>query len=354
MRHHIPWTTRYNSSYGAKLADLARRESSRHQIYQSLSTDPYVNLSIEHFLLENTPSDSHVLFLYINRPCVVIGRNQNPWLESNLAALSDDGDGVLYVRRRSGGGTVYHDKGNVNYSVTSPRTTFTRNKHAELVARALQRVGAQSARVNDRHDIVLSLPGEKLERKISGSAFKLTGHRALHHGTCLLDSPSIHEMGRYLRSPARAYIKAKGVESVPSPVANVSWAVPGPSFPLQTAMDRIMEEFVQFYGVSGDALSQVQRATHESKPGLYAGEDWVSGTVGLSQDLDEPGIERGMRELQARVNNARDISTKLTELVIGMEIRRNTAIYIFDPSYSRRRSREAASASTREYCSIGE
>ena len=299
--HYPCWTIRrQNSSYElGKLAELARRKSSRHQIYQSLSTDPYVNLSIEHFLLENTPPDSNVLFLYVNRPCVVIGRNQNPWYEANLPAL-DDG-GVLYVRRRSGGGTVYHDQGNLNYSVTSPRVSFTRNTHAQLVARALQNVGAQSAGVNDRHDIVLSLPswGRGEERKISGSAFKITRDRALHHGTCLLDSPSIHEMGRYLRSPARAYIKAKGVESVPSPVANVSWALSDPSFSVRTVTDSVIGEFVRFYRVNREVLFRAEEsAAHAEEPRLYAGENWVSGTVGCRDGLDEPEIRCGMRELQ--------------------------------------------------------
>src|SRR5262245_31249272 len=71
----------------SSFASLATRSSSQHQIYQSHSTDPFVNLSIENFLLENSPNNSSILFLYINRPCVVIGRNQNPWLEANLQLL---------------------------------------------------------------------------------------------------------------------------------------------------------------------------------------------------------------------------------------------------------------------------
>ena len=356
---------RYNSSYyRGKLTELARRESSRHQIYQSVSTDPYVNLSIEHFLLENAPRDSSVLFLYVNRPCVVIGRNQNPWLETNMAALSDSQTGniengaghpgdsyVLYVRRRSGGGTVYHDEGNLNYSVMSPRASFTRNKHAEMVVRALRSVGVQSVRVNDRHDIVLLPPKgagrrepwsgtDEEEHKISGSAFKLTRYRALHHGTCLLDSPSIHGMGKYLRSPARAYINSKGVESIPARVANVSWAVHDSfaGFSIQSVMDRVVEEFVQLYGVSRDALHRAQ-SVHIDKPsGLYAGEDWVAGTVGYDEDVDEPEIRSGVQELQVcwrekRKGQKKKKKKKLTGVVIGMEIRPNTAFHFFDISH---------------------
>ncbi|KAL4781883.1 hypothetical protein BJX76DRAFT_334135 [Aspergillus varians] len=297
--------SRFNSSFTSDhFAQLASRPASVHQIYQSLSTDPYVNLSIEHFLLENAPPDSSVLFLYINRPCVVIGRNQNPWLETNLQRLHNDreyvgnGNGnAVFVRRRSGGGAVFHDTGNLNYSVICPRTSFTRNTHAEMMVRALHRVGAVNTSVNDRHDIVMSTDQP---RKISGSAFKLTRFRALHHGTCLLDSPNIDTLGTFLRSPAREYIKAKGVESVRSPVANVSSAMrdaPAP-FSIQAVIASVMEEFAQLYQASPDAVRRAQRA-HTVEPELYAGENWVAGAVGDLEADAVPGIKKGLDELRS-------------------------------------------------------
>lgn len=320
-----PSTTfvRRNSSFPShQFAQLASRESSRYQIYQSLSSDPYVNLSIEHFLLENAPQDSSILFLYINRPCVVIGRNQNPWLETNQRAIQNDrvrdeegnrnSEDVLYVRRRSGGGAVFHDEGNLNYSVISPRTTFTRNKHAEMVVRALHRIGATNTSVNDRHDIVMSLTQGTREptrgeptgfepdtpRKISGSAFKLTKNRALHHGTCLLDSPNIENIGSFLRSPARDYIKAKGVESVRSPVTNVSklFADAFAPFSIQGTIESIMQEFGRLYGANSNAIHRAQRA-HANELELFAGDEWVAGAVGEAQ-AEEPNIKKGVDELR--------------------------------------------------------
>lgn len=214
------------------------------QCYTSTSNDPYLNLSIEHYLLEKSPPRSNILYTYINRPCIVIGRNQNPWLEVNLAALTEPTNtfgNVDLVRRRSGGGAVFHDEGNVNWTVICPADTFTRDKHAEMIVRALRSAGIDRARVNERHDIVLDQGSghsnaelEDLHRtaytsqdpserplKVSGSAYKLTKGRALHHGTCLLTSPNLKNISRLLRSPARPYIKAKGVESVSSPVTNI-------------------------------------------------------------------------------------------------------------------------------------
>ncbi|KAL4975719.1 hypothetical protein BDW66DRAFT_151649 [Aspergillus desertorum] len=298
---------RFNSAFTSDhFAQLASRPASIHQIYQSLSTDPYVNLSIEHFLLEKAPPNSSILFLYINRPCVVIGRNQNPWLETDLRKLhndrednSNDGDSALLVRRRSGGGAVFHDAGNLNYSVISPRTTFTRDKHAEMMVRALHRVGAVNTSVNERHDIVMST-SEGQPRKISGSAFKLTRFRALHHGTCLLDSPNINELGSFLRSPAREYIKAKGVESVRSPVANVSSLMEDAlaGFSIQAVIASVMDEFAQLYQASPDVVCRAQRA-HAFIPELYAGDNWVAGAVGDLEADAVPEIKKGLDELRS-------------------------------------------------------
>ncbi|KAK7732378.1 hypothetical protein SLS63_005056 [Diaporthe eres] len=233
--------------------------SSRVQVYTSHSHNPYLNLSAEHFLLQNSHPESTVLFLYTNDPCIVIGRNQNPWLEVNLALLrgfrartSADGAGqanVSLVRRRSGGGAVFHDSGNVNFSVICPPAAFDRNKHAEMVVRALRGLGVATARVNERHDIVLDrgghgdgdAPSPPETFKISGSAYKLTRLRSLHHGTCLLNSPNLADIGRLLRSPAEPFVKARGVESVRSRICNVG-------MPAGDFIDAVRREFSAMYG----------------------------------------------------------------------------------------------------------
>lgn len=271
-RHHSSWT--------ASVAD----PKSRIQSYISSSKDPYLNLSIEHYLLQRSPPDSTVLFLYRNRPSIVIGRNQNPWLEVNLGLLKaargsqeketePPGIGkVDLVRRRSGGGTVFHDEGNVNWSVICPPASFTRDKHAEMVVRALRRLGVDRARVNERHDIVLdqgqwkhSVNEEDTHKspytvedsagprplKVSGSAYKLTRTRALHHATCLLSSPNLNIIPDYLHSPAKPYIKARGVESVSSPVGNIG-------LNNKAFIDAIQGEFANMYNLAnGNNTAQI-------------------------------------------------------------------------------------------------
>ena len=274
--------------------------------YTSTSNDPFLNLSIEHHLLQTSPPDSAVLFLYKNRPSIIIGRNQNPWLEVNLALLNattsrtQNGNPlplpetgldapVDIVRRRSGGGTVFHDQGNVNWTVICPSSIFTRDKHAEMVVRALRSNGIDRARVNERHDVVLD-QGQKQTTgstdpadshatpyqsassprplKVSGSAYKLTRARALHHGTCLLSSPNLNVIPHYLHSPAKGFITAKGVESVSSPVGNILLA----NEAFETS---VRKHFAEMYGEPEGGVVEVA-------------EDWA----------DVEGVRKGIDELK--------------------------------------------------------
>ena len=211
------------------------------QAYVSTSSDPFENLAIEHYLLSKTPASSKILFFYLNRPCIVIGRNQNPWVECNLKALrgglhqEEDRPNtvsrrpsyqeILFVRRRSGGGTVFHDEGNLNYSIIVPNDkSFTRRKYPELVVKSLKQTQWAKAdvSVNDRNDIVLRDGHQGSQPlKISGSAYKLTRGRALAHGTLLFASPNLSRISALLRSPGKPYLHARGVESVRSPVGNL-------------------------------------------------------------------------------------------------------------------------------------
>ncbi|KAH6621509.1 hypothetical protein B0J18DRAFT_458005 [Chaetomium sp. MPI-SDFR-AT-0129] len=302
------------------------------QIYRSTSSDPYINLSLEHHLLQNSHPDSTILFLYTNRPCIVIGRNQNPWLEVNLRALrrglspvssspsasssgKDAGTGsaksenesdkekekkrrpIALVRRRSGGGTVFHDEGNTNYSVICPPRVFDRDRHAEMVARALgyhtnsssgKGLGIKRVRVNERHDIVVDIDDSQANGdgrnkevktfKISGSAYKLTRTRSLHHGTCLLQSPNLAQVSALLRSPAEGFIKARGVESVRSPIRNVGVAE-------TDFVDAVVAEFKGMYSGA------------ETASGQGEGEGGEVMVVTEKEALAIPSVVAGVREL---------------------------------------------------------
>ena len=287
--------------------DTIRGNVSRFAV-RSRTTDPFLNLAIEDHLLRTSNTSAHILFTYVNRPCVVIGRNQNPWLEVNLAALKNgvpiglqkdvnSRQEVLLVRRRSGGGTVFHDEGNLNYSFIVPNDkNFNRDKHAEMVVQALQGVSSkltsngedllspalrEGIRVNERHDIVMPAragSGQIIAEggqmvKVSGSAYKLTRGRALHHGTLLFSSPNLNSVGSYLRSPAKGFIDAKGVESVRSPIGNLRFShEPVIRETLRTEIEKsITREFDGEYSGGLLSLSSVGESDTENHAKIKAG-----------------------------------------------------------------------------------
>ncbi|KIY73905.1 Lipoyltransferase and lipoate-protein ligase [Cylindrobasidium torrendii FP15055 ss-10] len=182
-------------------------------IYVSQSSNPYFNLSFEDWqvaLFRHKETDSPLLFLYRDQPCVVIGRNQNPWKEVNLPSLHRRG--IPFIRRRSGGGTVYHDLGNTNFSIHLARTAFDRGSTGQSVLSAVRALGIDAA-LNDRNDVTVH--GDK----VSGSAYKIVNKRAYHHGTMLI-STDLNTLGDLLRTN-KPTMKTRGVASVRSPVCNL-------------------------------------------------------------------------------------------------------------------------------------
>lgn len=328
------WSWRFHSTSNAiNFQKAASNPTSKYQIYLSTSSDPFLNLSIEHYLLQKTPADSTVLFLYVNSPSVVIGRNQNPWLEANLRILGGipvlglhhgqiDMEKVQLVRRRSGGGAVFHDFGNVNFSVICPTADFTRDKHAEMVTRAIRKLNPR-ARVNKRHDIVLDQGSRSEENhpdlkdmhsspyypngkyspplKVSGSAYKLIRQRSLHHGTCLLSSPNLEKISTLLNSPAKPFMKARGVDSVRSPVGNIhNVGADGKLGHVHVDMFKflVVDAFAAMYGIPPSALAPL-RTMKQDNP-IQTGSECVYGIVGDQLDgLSE--IQSGMEELKVRL-----------------------------------------------------
>ncbi|GAA6005214.1 hypothetical protein JCM10207_002900 [Rhodosporidiobolus poonsookiae] len=208
-------------------------------IYVSDSTDPWFNLAFEDWLFRKTDPDQKILYMYRNSPSVIIGRNQNPWKEINLPALR--ALDIPFVRRKSGGGTVYHDLGNTNYCVFVPRLEFDRRTNAELVVAGLKTLDIPAG-VNERNDIVVD------GFKVSGSAFKLVNKRAYHHGTMLIDA-KLGDLRGVLGGKKDSMV-TKGVASVPSPVRNLrEWSC-------DINHDRFVEvvarEFAAAHGGSGE------------------------------------------------------------------------------------------------------
>lgn len=164
---------------------------------------------------------------------------------------------------------MFHDEGNVNFSVICPPDVFDRDTHAEMIVRALKKLGRPNTRVNVRHDIVMDVDSSSADNapgnetfKISGSAYKLTRLRSLHHGTCLLQSPNLGSISGLLRSPAEGLIKARGVDSVRSPVRNVQLNI-------DDFKNAVVDEFGLMYGqfdimdeINDEVALEIEKVAH--------------------------------------------------------------------------------------------
>eukprot|EP00697_Spironema_sp_BW2_P004972 gnl/Spiro4/16720_TR8998_c0_g1_i2.p1 gnl/Spiro4/16720_TR8998_c0_g1~~gnl/Spiro4/16720_TR8998_c0_g1_i2.p1 ORF type:complete len:375 (-),score=85.40 gnl/Spiro4/16720_TR8998_c0_g1_i2:58-1182(-) len=188
------------------------------RVFEALGTDPYLNVATEDWLLGNPGAHhgTHTLFLWRNDPTIVIGRHQNMYKEVNVALCEKEK--VCLVRRHSGGGAVYQDLGNTNFSIFSPKQTFDKTFNFAFITKALASLGIQAAS-QGRNDLVL--PDN---RKISGSAFKHSAAYSLHHGTLMVDV-DVNALTRLL-NPNKLKLESKGVASVASRVANMRSLVP--------------------------------------------------------------------------------------------------------------------------------
>ena len=216
------------------------------RVFTAEHHNPYFNLATEDWLFRSTDPSQHVLFLWRNQKCIVIGRFQNPWEECNLAAM--ERDGVLLTRRQSGGGAVYHDLGNTNFTFMSPKEQYSKETNFSIIIAALADLGV-IAHTSGRNDIVVG------DKKISGSAFRLTSDRAFHHGTLLINT-ELQAIAEYL-TPDKEKLRSKGIKSVASRVANISTF--NPEITHEVLCERIIAKFFERY----KATCEVEELTFE-------------------------------------------------------------------------------------------
>ncbi|MFA6929922.1 MAG: lipoate--protein ligase family protein [Lentisphaeria bacterium] len=193
------------------------------RIYESPYQDAVSNAALEEFLFRRRPLQSALLF-YRNEDSVLWGRNQNPLYECALDhCLAEK---VTLIRRISGGGTVYHDLGNLNYCFVLPREAYDPARYVGLIAGALQDLGLSVVSVCPRHSIWVD------NRKVSGTAFALSGPAVLLHG-CLLLQTDLQRLQKLL-TPQMLFAKegaVRRIASIRSTVANLQEYVPGLDMP---------------------------------------------------------------------------------------------------------------------------
>lgn len=222
------------------------------------NNDPRINLAIEIFLLQEMKVDEPILLFYINEPSIIIGRNQNTIEEINKDYV--DAHGIHVVRRFSGGGAVYHDFGNLNFSFIMPDDGNSFRDFEKLtkpIVQALHEMGVEGAQLKGRNDIVID------DMKFSGNAMYATNGRMFAHGTIMFDS-DINEVVNALKV-RKDKIESKGIKSIRSRVTNIKPFLPKDKQDMTTEAFR-EEILLKIFGV--DSVDQVKTYT-------LTEEDWV-------------------------------------------------------------------------------
>lgn len=180
-------------------------------------TDPYFNMAFDEYCLEQLTIDEPVFFLWQNRPSVIMGANQEVHTEVNLDYLKENN--ISLVRRVTGGGAVYHDFGNLNYTIVGRSEDLERDypEYTRYMLEALQKLGVP-ATLSGRNDILVE------GRKVSGFAKRVCKNRLMIHGT-LMFNVDIDKLTQVLCPPATK-LQSKGIASVRSRVANLSEFLP--------------------------------------------------------------------------------------------------------------------------------
>jgi len=279
------------------------------RIIKSLSNDPWVNLAIEEHLLNQITEDEIILYLWQNENTVVIGRNQNAWKECRHLNLEREG-GKL-ARRLSGGGAVFHDLGNLNFTFMMRKKDYDLPKQLTVILQAVTKLGIK-AEFSGRNDLVIG------EKKFSGNAYYFIKDRALHHGTILINS-DLSKLSRYLQvSPEK--ISSKGIDSVQSRVVNL--AEVSKTVTLEAVIKGMEDSFMEVYGREAQELA-VDRDDFNIKTLIqkYSSWDWRFGNtpkfdISLNRRFDWGEIDLELCIENAEIDSLQVFSDAMDERLI--------------------------------------
>lgn len=229
--------------------------------------DPYRNLAREELLMKAVQPGECILYLWQNRQTVVVGRNQNCWRECRVDTL--EADGGLLARRLSGGGAVYHDLGNLNFTFLACRDTYDVTRQLSVIAGACRRLGIPTE-VSGRNDLTAG------DRKFSGNAFYRAGEQHCHHGTLLLDVDT-ERMNRYLRV-SREKLAGKGVPSVQARVVNLCTLCPG--LTVEQMREALLVSFGEVYGAVVEPFpsARLDEQALTERTGFFGSGRWRYGS----------------------------------------------------------------------------
>lgn len=262
------------------------------------TTDPYRNLAREEVLLQEVKEGEILLYLWQNQNTVVIGKNQNCYKECRVALLEEEGGHL--ARRLSGGGAVFHDLGNLNYTFIAPKEEFDVSRQTKVILEAVRSFGIE-AKATGRNDIAVE------SRKFSGNAYYRTKDTCYQHGTLLVEVDP-EKIGRYL-SVSRKKLESKGVDSVRSRVVGLKEFAP--DLTIEAMKEALRGAMAKEYGPI--AFENRHQETIEEKASLlrekYASPDWLYGenltfTYRVEHRFDWGGVEVGLAVKEGQIQKA--------------------------------------------------
>ena len=235
-------------------------------IYNAQGTDPHENLAAEKVLMDAMRPGEAMLYLWQNLNTVVIGKNQNAWLECRTSLLEEEG-GKL-ARRLSGGGAVYHDLGNLNFTFLMCKEDYDLDKQVKVIQQACALAGIRAEK-SGRNDLLAE------GRKFSGNAFYQDKIHAYHHGTLMVDVDK-ETLGRYL-SPPKAKLLAKGVASVRSRVVNLKEL--SPDMTIEAMRQNMVQAFQDVYCLTAEEFvpDDAMKARIQQLQTLYSSWEYLYG-----------------------------------------------------------------------------
>lgn len=234
--------------------------------YIADNTMPYKNLAMEEYLLDSVEENQCILYLWQNRHTVVIGKNQNAYKECRVEALR--GDGGFLVRRLSGGGSVFHDLGNLNFTFLIRDRHYDVSRQLSVIQRAVRKFGL-NAEKSGRNDICID------GRKFSGNAFYKRGDHCYHHGTILINA-DMQNMSKYL-NVSQDKLKANSVSSVKSRVINLKEL--NDEVNVENITAALVEAFGEEYSLTSEKIekSQVDETIVQALTDKFSSEEFIFG-----------------------------------------------------------------------------
>ena len=218
----------------------------RLSLYVSDSFDVFYNQAVELYLLENVKADEVILYLWQNANTIVIGKNQDAYSECDIETLEKD-NGRL-ARRISGGGAVYHDTGNLNFTFITSRKDFDVPKQDEVILNALRSLGIEAEK-NGRNDLLVQ------GKKFSGHAYHRGKDACLHHGTLMLQVNE-EKLAKYLRV-SKLKLRSKNVSSLRSRIINLKSVKKDLDIEMmQKALNASAEDI---YGCKAEKISELEK-----------------------------------------------------------------------------------------------